>query len=40
MQYAPTGGPGQTPNDLIKQNSQISTQASANAVYDKYASQK
>jgi len=40
MQYTPTGGPGQTPNDLIKQNSQISTQAAANAVYDKYAYQK
>jgi hypothetical protein len=40
MQYAPTGGPGQTPNDLIKQNSQISTQTAANAVYDSYASKK
>lgn len=40
MQYTPTGGPGQTPNDLIKQNSQISTQSAANSVYDKYAAQK
>lgn len=40
MQYAPTGGPGQTPNDLIKQNSQISTQSTANAAYDKFAAQK
>ena len=40
MQYTPTGGPGQDPNALIKQNSQISTQSAANAVYDKYATQK
>jgi len=40
MQYAPTGGPGQTPNDIIKQNSQTSIQGSSNAVYDKYATQK
>lgn len=40
MQYTPANGPGQTPNDIIKQNSQITTQGTANAVYDKYASQK
>lgn len=40
MPYTPTGGPGQNPNALIQQNSQISTQSSANASYDKYASQK
>lgn len=40
MQYTPTNGPGQTPNDVIKQNSQITTQGTANAAYDKYATQK
>ena len=40
MQYQPTGGPGQDPNSIIQQNSQTSTQANANAVYDKYATQK
>jgi hypothetical protein len=40
MPYQPTGGPGQDPNSIIQQNSQTSTQASANAVYDNYATQK
>lgn len=40
MPYKPTGGPGQDPNSIIQQNSQTSTQAAANAVYDSYASQK
>jgi hypothetical protein len=40
MQYQPTGGPGQDPNSVIQQNSQTSTQANANAVYDQYATQK
>lgn len=40
MMYSPTGAAGQTPNDIIKQNSQISTQSAANAAYDNYASQK
>lgn len=40
MPYKPTGGPGQDPNSIIQQNSQTSTQASANAVYDSYATQK
>jgi hypothetical protein len=34
MNYQPTGGPGQTPNDLITNLSQTSTQATANSVYD------
>jgi hypothetical protein len=34
MQYKPTGGPGQDPNAVIQQNSQTSTQSTANAVYD------
>jgi len=38
--YTPTGGPGQTPTDVQQQNAQTSTQASANSVYDKYATQK
>ena len=37
MQYTPQGGPGQTPNDIIKQNSQTSTQSVANAAFDKFA---
>ena len=40
MQYKTTGGPGQDPNSIIQQNSQTSTQATANAVYDNYATQK
>ena len=40
MPYKPTGGPGQDPNSIIQQNSQTSTQATANAVYDSYATQK
>lgn len=39
MQYTPQGVDGQDPNSLIKLNSQISTQASANSVYDKLALQ-
>ena len=35
MKYTPVGGPGQTPNDIIKTLTQISTQAAANRVYDK-----
>ena len=38
--YTPTGGPGQTPTDVQQQNAQTTTQATANAVYDKYATQK
>ena len=34
MQYTPQGGPGRNPNNQIQQNSQISTQGKANAVYD------
>ena len=34
MQYTPQGGPGSNPNNQIQQNSQISTQGKANAVYD------
>jgi hypothetical protein len=34
MSYKPTGGPGQTPNDVIKNISQTSTQGKANSVYD------
>lgn len=40
MQYQPQGGPGQDPNSVIQANSQTSTQSSANAVYDNYATQK
>lgn len=40
MSYQPTGGPGQTPNSVIQQNAQTSTQSAANAVYDNYASIK
>ncbi len=39
MQYKPTGANGQDPNSIIISGSQISTQGSANSVYDKYASQ-
>ena len=38
--YTPTGGPGQTPTDVQQQNAQTTTQATANAVYDNYATQK
>ena len=34
MSYKPTGGPGQTPNDVIKNISQTSTQGKANSVFD------
>ncbi len=37
MLYNSAGGPGQTPNDIIKQNASISTQGAENAVFDKYA---
>lgn len=40
MSYQPTGGPGQNPNSVIKDNASVSTQSEANAVYDKYATQK
>jgi hypothetical protein len=40
MSYQPTGGPGQTPNSIIEQNTQTSTQTFANAVYDNYATIK
>ena len=40
MQYQPTGGPGQDPNSVVQQNSQTSTQSTANAVYDNYATQQ
>lgn len=40
MSYQPTGGPGQTPNSVIQQNAQTSTQTAANAVYDNYATIK
>jgi len=39
MTYKPTGGPGQDPNSVIKDNASVSTQSDANAVYDKYATQ-
>jgi hypothetical protein len=39
MQYKSQGGLGQDPNSIIKQNASIGTQGSANAVYDKYATQ-
>ena len=38
--YTPTGGPGQTPTDVQKQNAQTTTQSTANAVYDGYATQQ
>lgn len=37
MAYKPTGGPGQDPNSVIQQNSQTSTQMSANSAYDSNA---
>jgi hypothetical protein len=37
MMYTPQGGVGTNPNAQIQQNSQISTQGAANAVYDKQA---
>ena len=37
MQYDPQGGPGTNPNNQIQTNAQISTQQSANAVYDSQA---
>jgi hypothetical protein len=37
MAYKPTGGPGQDPNSIITQNSQLSVQGAANSEYDKYA---
>ena len=40
MSYTVQNGPGQDPNSQVIQNSQISTQGAANAVYDKYATQK
>jgi hypothetical protein len=40
MLYTPQGGNGTNPNDLIKSNSQISTQMAANSVYDNYATTK
>ncbi len=40
MNYTPTGGPGQNPNDIIKDNTSVSSQSAANAEYDKYASVK
>ena len=40
MSYTPQNGPGQDPNSVIQQNSQISTQGAANAQYDSLATQK
>jgi hypothetical protein len=40
MNYTPQNGPGQDPNSVIQQNSQISTQGTANAQYDSLATQK
>ena len=37
MQYTSPGASGQTPNDIIKQNANISTQGSENAKYDNLA---
>jgi len=37
MLYTPQGGNSSNPNSQIQQNSQISTQGAANAVYDKQA---
>ena len=39
MNYTPQNGPGQDPNSVIKQNSQISTQGTENAKYDSLATQ-
>jgi hypothetical protein len=35
--YTPTGGPGQTPNDIISKTAGHSSQASTNATYDNYS---
>ena len=40
MSYQPTGGPGQTPNSVIQQLAQTSTQTAANSVDDNYATIK
>ena len=40
MSYTPQGGPGQTPNDIIKSTSQNSTQTVANQQYDGLVGQK
>ena len=40
MLYNSVGGPGQTPNDIIKQNAIIGTQGAENAVFDKFATVK
>jgi hypothetical protein len=40
MLYSSQGGPGTDPNAQIQTNLQVSTQGSANAVYDNYATQK
>jgi hypothetical protein len=40
MAYTPTGGPGSNPNDIIKNNSQVSTQAYANSANDNLATTK
>jgi len=37
MLYTTAGGPGQTPNDIIKQNAVIGTQGAANSQFDKLA---
>ena len=37
MQYSDQSGPGGSPNNQVQQNSKISTQQNANAVYDKAA---
>jgi hypothetical protein len=38
--YKPIGGPGQTTNDIIKQNAGIGTQSAENSQFDKLALQK
>jgi len=40
MSYTPTGGPGTNPNDIIKNNSQVSTQAYADRANDNLATKK
>jgi predicted fused transcriptional regulator/phosphomethylpyrimidine kinase len=40
MQYKVQNGTNQSPNNTIAQNAKYSTQAVANAKYDKYATQK
>jgi pectate lyase len=37
MLYNTAGGPGQTPNDIIKQNATIGTQSAENSKFDKLA---